>query len=358
MMDLPGRVLAAIRADCLLQGGETVIVGVSGGPDSMALVHLLARLRQTLDLVLVAVYVDHGLRPQEAREEAALVRVRTEIMGIEYRHCRVDVRGHARLARLSIEDAARQLRYACLRDIAAGRGGKAVIAVGHTEDDQAENVLLRLFRGAGRRGIAGMRTRSGDLIRPLLGVGKAELLAWLGRQGIPFCEDSSNREGVFLRNRVRNELLPFLEARFDAGIKKALIKSAAVLAEEETLLLDLTDRAMATVVTWEGRPGAGEAGTARCLIDRKLFRAQPRALQRRIVEAVLCLLGSRSAYRQVIEIARALDSGRTGGELHLSQGLRLGIERERAILLHPQGRMVWRGRLYERSGGKGRDMGD
>jgi len=215
-----------------------ILVGVSGGPDSMALVHILAALRPQYSLTLVAAYIDHGLRPRETPAEWACIRTAAARLQVDCARIAVDAAATAAAGGLSLEHAAREVRYRAFGELVRERG-LDLVAVAHTADDQAEEVLLRLLRGGGRRALSGMRCRSGNLIRPLLRTRKAELMAYLTEKKISFCHDSSNDDLRFLRNRIRHELLPLLEERYDPGIRRALLKTAAKLSEDKDLLKNL-----------------------------------------------------------------------------------------------------------------------
>ncbi|MBP7518285.1 MAG: tRNA lysidine(34) synthetase TilS [Desulfobulbus sp.] len=329
-----------LLAQPLLDPGSRVLVGVSGGADSMALVHLLAALRQEFRLTLVAAYVDHGLRPEETPAERACVQAAADRLGIGWETTAVDVSGHARAERMSLEHAARELRYRALADIGR-RLGCDRLAVGHTADDQVEEVLLRLLRGAGRKGLAGMGPRSGWVIRPLLGVRKAELLAYLGDREIVFCTDSSNADLRFLRNRIRHHLLPLLETDYDPGVRSALAKTAANLGADEDLLAALVDEHWRQTIEW-AEPAAGRPAA---LLRRAPFCALHPALQRRLVERLLWRVGDTARYAHILAVTRAAQEGRSGSELHLSRGLRVTIGRDALRFTYPRGQGPWRGRL-------------
>ena len=336
--------LEAIRRDRLL-GPEDgmVVIGVSGGPDSVALLHVLARLRAELAISLVAVYVDHGLRPRESEAEAGYVRYLAQQLGIGCEVVPVSARGHARDSKLSLEHAARELRYKALRGVAAACGAGAIV-VAHTADDQAEEILIRLLRGGGRMALSGMRTRSNDLVRPFLRVEKSPILDYLRDREIQYCNDAMNADMRFLRNRVRHQLLPYLEEHFDPGVRQALRKTADCLAEDESLLAELTDQAMGEVVA-PSSP-VPEATLSRIVLQRAILVSKPKALQRRIIEKLLWQVGGSASYLHILKIIAAASSGKTGSELHLGGGLRVGVQREYLEFLFPRGRGPWRGRLY------------
>jgi tRNA(Ile)-lysidine synthase len=327
--------------------GRRVLVGVSGGADSMALLHILAALRSEFCLHLVVAHVDHGLRPSEAPAEWVCVQEAALRLGIDCVRAAVDVHAAAAARKLSLEHAARELRYRAFAD-AAGQWATELLAVAHTADDQAEEVLLRLLRGGGRKALSGMRLQAGDLIRPLLGIRKAELLAYLGDLGIGYCVDSSNDDVRFLRNRVRNHLLPLLEEHYDPGVRSALLKTASNLREDEDLLENLLDECWGSVVTAQQTPHPELADHRPHRLDRAAFCRLHPALQRRLVEKLLWSLSNVAQYEQIVAVLAAAVSGRNGGELHLSRGLRVVVGRDFLEFSYPQGKGPWRGRLPAR----------
>jgi tRNA(Ile)-lysidine synthase len=203
----------------MLTGGETVLVAVSGGADSVALLHLLLSLAPELSLKLHVLHVDHGLRPDSDRD-AEFVRRLAARLGVPADVARVTVPREG-----SVEAAARAERYAAL-DAHARRVGAQRIAVGHTADDQAETVLMRMLAGAGVRGLAGIPPVRGRIIRPLIEVRRADLVELLEAAGLGWVEDPSNRETRFLRNRIRHELLPLLSASYRPDVVATLDRIA------------------------------------------------------------------------------------------------------------------------------------
>ena len=344
MHPLERTIRRVLIGESLLPKAGRILVGVSGGADSLALLHILAVLRSEFSLTLVAAYVDHGLRPEETPAEWACVQEAASLLGIECACMTVDVHVASTARKLSLEHAARDLRYQAFAEL-ANTWATDWLAVAHTADDQAEEVLLRLFRGGGRKALAGMRLRSGNLIRPLLGIRKAELLAYLDDKNIAFCRDSSNDDRRFLRNRIRLELLPLLEAQYDRGIRGVLLKTAANLGEDEDLLECLLARSWDSVV--DSLP-PDENGIAVYRLNRTAFRRLHPALQRRTVEKVLWTIGATARYQQILAVLTAARSGRTGSELHLSQGLRVAVHRAFVECAYPQGKGPWRGHLSTR----------
>jgi len=329
-------------SESLVEKGGRILVGVSGGADSMALLHILAALQAEFQLLLVVAYIDHGLRPEETPAEWDCVQKAAARLELDCARVRVDVAGRAAARKLSLEHAARELRYQALADLGRQWATDA-LAVAHTADDQVEELLLRLFRGGGRKALSGMRLQSGPLIRPLLAFRKIELLAYLAEKEATFCHDSSNDNPLFLRNRIRHDLLPLLEAQYDSGIRQALLKTAANLREDENLLEHLLNQSWNQVVEILTPESAVQAV---CLLKRAPFRSLHAALQRRIIEKLLWTIGDTTRYAHILAVLAAARSGRTGSELHLSRGLRVGVGRVQLEFSYPQGQRSWRGRLY------------
>jgi tRNA(Ile)-lysidine synthase len=243
-------VRAAVARHGLLAPSEHVLVAVSGGPDSVALLHALVCLAPACDVRLTVCHVHHGLRP-EADRDAAFVERLAQRFGVPVRVVRVDATPPAGR---SPEEAARLARHAALERVARETGADR-IALGHTADDQAETVLMRLLQGAGPRGLAGIPVRRGRIVRPLLEVDRAAVEAYLLAEGLPSVEDATNRDPKFLRNRIRHELLPALEAHGGPRVREALRRVArasreAVEALDALVRPRLAGRLVPTPVGW------------------------------------------------------------------------------------------------------------
>ncbi len=215
------QVLNTITTHALFQPGDRVLLGLSGGPDSTALLHgLLALAGKRLPLTIQAACVDHGLRAESAAE-AEMVAARARAAGVPCEVIRVDVTAQRR-THVSLQDAARRARLSALQTCAT-RLGCVRIALGHTADDQAETVLFRIVRGTGLRGLAGIPYERNRLIRPLLDVRREDVLAFLLRRNLSFVTDPSNVDPRFARSRVRHEWLPFL-TRENPRFSEALLR--------------------------------------------------------------------------------------------------------------------------------------
>lgn len=343
-LSLPYKVRKVIDRHGLIRPGP-LVVAVSGGADSMALLHILSCLRADLQCQPVAVYVDHGLRPDEIPAEISSVRQAAQELDLPFYKFTVQLHEHMEKNKCSLEAAARELRYRMLRK-AAAQVGADTIAAAHTADDQVEEVLLRILRGSGRRGLAGMKFRHGDIVRPLLKVDKNQILAWLDERKINYCHDSFNDDLRFLRNRVRHLLLPFMEKEFDAGVRSAILKSAENLSVDEDYLEEQTLMVWDKVVSMGGDTGReGDCDKLFCRLDRAEFAVLHPCLQRRLSERLLWQMACPARHVHIMAVIKAAGTGRTGSELHLSRGLRAVVSKDGLQFSYPRGRGNWRGVL-------------
>jgi len=279
MMSLQDRVRHAIERDALIPPGSRVLAAVSGGPDSVALLHLLQLLSGECRFTLAGLaHLNHGLRGDESDEDEAFCRALGAEHGLAVEVGRRDVAQLARDDRVSIEVAARRARYEFFAD-AAERLKVDRIATGHTRDDQAETFLLRVLRGAGATGLAGIRPRRGPVIRPLLDIRRDELVAFLASLHQAYRTDSSNRDLGIPRNWVRHRLVPLLAEHLNSDIIEVLAREATVLRDEAMLLDRLANEAAARLET-----ALADRGVR---LDAAALAGLPLALARRVVRQAL-----------------------------------------------------------------------
>jgi len=231
----------------------SLVVGVSGGPDSVALLDFLVAFRSRTGLPdggIIVGHVNHGLRGEESEADQAFVENLAQRLDVRFMTARVDPAARKLERGESLEEAARKLRYAALRRMATA-GGTARVAVAHTADDQAETVLLRLIRGAGLTGLSGMRPHRKihrlDLVRPLLSTTREQVLDYLERRGLGHTLDSSNLSTDRRRNFVRLTLLPCIQA-VNPSIRKTLLREAALFREADAYFAAEAGRALAGVL--------------------------------------------------------------------------------------------------------------
>lgn len=282
-------VLATLRGRRLAGPADGILVAVSAGPDSTALLAALAALRDAGEAgPLWALHVDHGLRAG-GEEDAAACRTACQRLAVPFRSERVEVGGG------NLQAAARAARYAALRAEALRRGATR-IATGHTRTDQAETVLLRLARGAGARGLSAIPPRRGPLVRPLIDQPRAAGLAYLARLGLGFRDDPTNATPRFARNRLRQRLWPLL-LELNPAAEAALARTADLLRDDERALARQA-RALA------GGPAGAEVAA---------LREAPRAVRRRVVRRLAQAAGGREATPEAAHVAAALRLLQAGG---------------------------------------------
>lgn len=330
-MDLLPAVEAALRRHRMLTPGAAVVVGVSGGPDSLCLLHLLHRLAPAWSLRLHAAHLNHGLRGAEADADADFVAAVAAEWGVPCTVERADVAALAAASGASLEEAARHARYAFLARV-AGHVGADAIAVGHTADDQAETVLMHFLRGSGLAGLRGMlpvtpltdyrllaqdapETAALRLIRPLLDVPRSDVLAYCRAHGLQPRFDRSNEDTTFFRNRLRHELLPLLET-YNPQVRRVLRHTATVLADDYALLHSLAEAAWAEVLREETPEGL--------VVDLARWRSLPTSLQRAVLRQAIGR--RRRSLRNInfVHIERALEvlrAGQAGARATLPAGL-------------------------------------
>lgn len=276
-MHVLDRVRQTIRQHDLARAETRVVAAVSGGSDSVALAHILRELDAAGELRLAGLaHFNHQLRATAADDERCTAAVAAAV-GVEMFAEREDVAARARRERRSTEDAARTARHAFF-ERARLHFDADVVALGHTRDDQAETVLLRLVRGAGPRGLAAMYPRKGSIIRPLLGTRRQDLREWLDAHRITFVEDETNADVAIPRNRVRAELLPLLAERFNPSIVDAL-------ADEADIAREVWEWMTSAAEAFKGSGGSeGSAGSRSSEeLDIALLENAPLALRRLIV---------------------------------------------------------------------------
>jgi tRNA(Ile)-lysidine synthase len=390
-----------IRQLELLHPGHRLGVAVSGGIDSVALLRLLLELRQELGVVLSVVHFNHKLRAAESDADQEFVADLARKHGLEFYCSSGDVAGLAAERHSGIEAASRELRYEFFRELlvegisaaeaahdnginrsagsaAPPKGVLDKIATGHTLDDQAETVLMRMIRGAGMRGLGGIYPRivvgsdeddaeHGEIIRPLLGIRRCELERYLSDIKQPWREDATNSDPAFTRNRVRKLILPTLEKEFNPAVVESLSVLAEIARDEEDYWENEVLGWLGTVVQWSrpdwtrGLPGFEDSqdlvqirssahldprlrerleepgpAIANASLSRPWLLTEPRAVQRRVLKAIGEQAGIPLEFKHVEEILRfAAEDGPAGKELALPLGWKVVREAETMVFVTP-----------------------
>jgi len=269
------RVRDTVKQYDMLHRGDRVLLAVSGGADSVCLLKALLDMRRQLGIDIVVGNVDHGLRGKESERDSAFVKRLSGKFGLGCVHKKINVRSGGKKG-ASIEERARDERYAFFKE-AAGANDCGVIATGHTMDDQAETVMMKVIYGSSLAGITGIPPVriEGDqrIIRPLIRVERREILAFLEKEGLGYVEDSTNRDVKFARNSIRHEILPFLE-KYNPRLKRSLVNLSDTLREDFFFLGPEKEKAVRKYAGGEGSPPVG--------IKISDMILQPKALRKEI----------------------------------------------------------------------------
>lgn len=342
-MDLQDKVMAYCREKNLITSGDKIVVGVSGGADSLTLLAILKQAAPAADIQLHLAHLNHSLRGQAADEDAEFIALLAQAWGLPCTIEKEDVAARAKANKQNPEEAARHARYEFLARV-AGSVNASKIAVAHNANDQAETVLMRVIRGAGVTGLRGIlpATPLDDflittdcettlrhpltVIRPLLDTPRDDIDQFCRANNLSPRIDESNRDQTFMRNRVRHELLPLL-ADYNPNILRSLNRTAALMAADDEVLQKESDRAWRFAVKSE-RP---EAVT----IDLQDWRVLPSAMQRQVLRRAVQSLRQNLRDIEFIHIEQAIDLlavGRTGANLEFPHNLKLTIGYDRFIL--------------------------
>ncbi|MCL2360484.1 MAG: tRNA lysidine(34) synthetase TilS [Defluviitaleaceae bacterium] len=220
----------------MLTSGDRVVVGLSGGADSVSLLSVLMALRNELQLTIYAVHINHNLRGEAARQDEGLARALCEDLGVSFFVYQADVRSFADVHRLGIEEAGRKLRYQYLHQAMVELGAQKIV-VGHNSDDNAETVLLNLFRGTGLKGLCGIPPVNGVVIRPLLEVSRHEIEAYVDKNSLPFTIDDTNLSIDYKRNAIRNVIMPEIHKHFGNQTAGLIARNALFMRDDEDALV-------------------------------------------------------------------------------------------------------------------------
>jgi tRNA(Ile)-lysidine synthase len=331
---LPQRVAAYGRRHSLVHAGERVAVAVSGGADSVALLRILLELRDELGVVISVAHFHHGIRAADADADEAFVADLAGIHDLELHLGRGEAPVRARSSGISMETAARELRY----DFFKGLLRKQIncVATAHTLDDQAETVLMKALRGASTRGLAGIfpehRMAEGRLVRPLVEVHREELREYLRSLKQQWREDASNADLSFARNRIRARILPMLREEVNPVVDQTLAHMAEIARAEEHYWNDQVTRLLPLVVA-PGEPSRGggrrQTGSRAIAIEIQKLCQQPLAVQRRLLRAAAEKIGRTMDFEQVQAVLHLIGERKERGAqskiVELGEGWRVRL---------------------------------
>jgi tRNA(Ile)-lysidine synthase len=280
-IDVVEKLKATVNRFGLLEKGERVLVALSGGPDSVALLYGLLNLKPEYRLELYVAHLNHKLRGVESDEDEKFAKKLASGLKLKFFSKKVDVRREAKKRKLSIEETAREVRYRYLERL-ADRVGANKIALGHQADDQAETFLMRLVRGAGAAGLSGMPVRRDKIIRPLIQIKRKEIERFLEINQIPFRLDSSNYLTDFNRNKIRLKLLPVIKKEFNPRIVDSLNRAADIISLQQGYVQKISEQILKRI---------GKKRKGKVVIDAKRFVRLDTCLQREIIRICINDLG-------------------------------------------------------------------
>ena len=323
------KVKSTIKKHNMLQKHDRILVGVSGGPDSITLLHVLDSLKKEYSLNIIIAHLDHKFRGEESAGDRKFCEDLAKKYNLEIMWEEIDVPGIAKEKGISPEEAARLARYDFFKR-AAKEKNIDKIAVGHTKDDQAETVLMRIIRGAGMKGLGGMspvKEMSGNkIIRPLIEVSRKDVEDFIVEAGLKFRKDSSNEKTIFTRNKIRLELIPLLEKDFNPNIKEVLSNMAENLQVENEFLSRYAKRKFKSV---------SKIKQEEIFIGLKKFKKLPEAVRKRVLRASLEELKGdlrRLTYQHWKEMEELIDSRPVNSIVDLPAGISITKDRANIIL--------------------------
>jgi tRNA(Ile)-lysidine synthase len=324
MVDIITRVEEAIIKRHLLENEDRVLVALSGGPDSMALLHILTVLKVKFGIELSAAYLDHSIRKESVREREFCRQICHDLK-IKFYSRRVNIPVLARKGRLSLEEAGRVARYAYFESLAK-KHKLTKIATGHTLDDNVETVIFNITRGCGLDGLTGIPRIRGMIIRPLLDLEKSELKKWLEAQGIRFKYDKSNRALIYSRNRIRVKIMPELE-KINPAVKRNIARLAEIVSEELEFSTGKTVSVyMDTMV---------ESGKGKIVLDLGKLVLYDKSLKKKALKEAIRNLCGYTGNLSARTISRALSvvEGKSGKKAPLGQGVVIENSQGRIAIL-------------------------
>ena len=312
-------ILDYVRRNQLFDRGDHVIVGLSGGADSVCLLVILNEMKREFDLKLKAVHVHHGLRGEEADRDSNYARELSEKLGVPFSCVYVDAAGYAKDHGMSVEEAGRHLRYEIFEQERKQLNGTK-IAVAHHGDDQAETILYNLFRGTGLKGLGGMRPKRENIVRPLLCVGREEILAYLSEKGISYCEDSTNNGIEYARNRIRKVILPQVKEQLNRRAGENILHAGIMAAQADAYL----EKQAENLLKNHGERKNDKTGSAiQCGIETDLLLNEDDIIKNYVIRRMIRIVNQSMKDITMIHVesAAALLFGPAGRQIDLPEGL-------------------------------------
>ncbi len=303
----------------MIEKGDNVIIGVSGGFDSMALLDILFRLKDKYGFNITVAHVNHGVRGAEADSDEKYVENRAREYGLEYKSESVDMNGYAEKHRISAEEAGRKLRYRFFNSIEKEKNYK--IAVAHNRNDQAETLLMRIMRGTGADGLSGIQYKSGRVIRPLLSVSRDEIEKYCSEENLNPRTDSTNLKPIYARNKIRLELIPYIEENFSENIVDSLFRLSENMKRDTELLKKISEDTAERLIVRKKKN--------RIEIDNNEFRKLDESLKARVLRDIIERVKGNLVGIEEVHINSAIElsnKDKTGKSVDITGEIRIKID--------------------------------
>lgn len=315
MIILKEKVLSAIREYNLISENDNIVVGVSGGPDSMALLYVLLEIKSLINFDIHIAHVNHGVRGADAKSDQLFVEKIARELNLPYHTKNVNMIEYGKEKGISSEEAGRELRYGFFREILVSVGG-GKIAVAHNMNDQAETLIMRFLRGTGIDGLKGMDFKTKDIIRPILGIDRREIEAYIENNNIETVLDKTNLEPIYSRNKVRLELMPYIEENFNPNIVNTLWRMSRISSMDSRFLEEYSEGRYNNIVKNQNKHSI--------ILDGERLIKEDKSIQQRIIRSSILkindsLQGITEA--QVSSVVNLFLTSDTGKEVHLSNGI-------------------------------------
>lgn len=299
----------------LIKENDNIVVGVSGGADSMALLNVLMEIKKEINFNIFVAHVNHGVRGEDALADQLFVERKAREMNVPYYFKNVDMEKHAREKKITAEEAGRELRYGFFRDILKQQGG-GKIAVAHNKNDQAETLLLRIMRGTGIDGLKGMEFIAGDIIRPILNIAREDIENYINVNSVETVLDKTNLMTIYNRNKVRLELIPYIIDNFNPNIINTLWRLSSIADVDSGFLNALAEEKYNLIVKSETKHSI--------ILDGTIFNREDRSIKIRVVRLMIYKLVeslqgiSEQNVQSIVDLFERME---TGKQLNLPAGI-------------------------------------
>lgn len=320
------RVLDEVRKHSLIEDGDSIVVGVSGGADSMALLYILMELREEIEFDIHIAHVNHGVRGEDALRDQMFVEKEAMKLDLPYYSRDVDMVKYGKEKGITSEEAGRELRYGFFREITKKLGG-GKIAVAHNKNDQAETLIMRFMRGTGIDGLKGMEFIAADIIRPILGISREDIEKYICDKNIDIVSDMTNFQAIYNRNKVRLELIPYIEEHFNPNIIDTMWRTSEIACLDSDFLGEYTERAYKKVLRFERKD--------KLALDLDLVVDLHISIIQRLIRHSISKINKSLQGITEAQISNAVDliyKKSTGKEVHFSKDIVLKIDYDNIIV--------------------------